>query len=289
MRIRLLWLSVLGLVLIGGVLNATVYIVDQGQRAVVTSFGRVIAAREGPGLHVKIPFVDNVYVFNTRLLNLRVGPRALLTKGQKELLVDAFVEWRIQSFRRYLTSVGGLRQRADERLRQLVTSALRDTFGTRSLKEVVISGDNTQLTQTINSEAAHYGLMVVDVRIQRIGLADRVRDSLEKRMAADQMRYASKLESTGMAEAEAIRGEADRKRADILAHAYEQAEVIRGKGDARAGAIYTHAYRQYPHFFVFYKSLRAYVKSFANRHTVLVVGPHSGFLRFLPNNGSYRK
>ncbi|HUW97511.1 MAG TPA: protease modulator HflC [Acidiferrobacter sp.] len=289
MSIRLLWPLVVGLALIGVVLDATVYTVDQGQCAVVTNFGRVIASRVGPGLHVKIPFIDSVHVLSTRLLGLQVAPGALLTKGQDPLFVDAFVEWRIQSFRRYFTSVGGLRPAADERLRQVATSAIRRVVGTRSLKAVIAYGDKGHLTQMINGEVARYGITVEDVRIRRIGLADGVRGAIEKRMTADRLRQAAQLKSTGMAEAGAIRNRADRKRAAIQARAYEQAEAIRGDGDVRAGMIYTRAYRRYPHFFLFYNSLRAYVKSFGNHHTILVVGPHSGFMRFLPNNSSYRK
>ncbi|MHB8255297.1 MAG: protease modulator HflC [Acidiferrobacter sp.] len=289
MRHRLLWPFALSVALIVVILDGTFYKVNSGQRAVVTSFGRVIASRIGPGLHTKTPFADNVHIFNARLLGLQVEPRSLVTKGQKRLLVDAFVEWRIRSFRRYLTSAQGLRHIADERLRQIATSALRHTFGTRSLQQVMVPGETAHLTQAVDKEAARYGLTVVDVRIQRIGLADHVSDSVEKRMEADQLRHAAKLEAAGMAQAETIHGRANQKRADILARAYEKAEVIRSQGDSRAGAIYTHAYSQNPRFFVFYKSLRAYVHSFANRHTVLVVGPQSGFLRFLPNHAPYHK
>lgn len=289
MKARAAWPFALVLALLLAILDATFYEVHTGQYATVTSFGRVVAGRVGPGLHIKIPFADEVHIFDARLLSLRVEPQSLLTKGGKRLLVEAFVEWHIRSFRRYLSDSAGSRHKADERLRQVTIAALRHMFGTRSLHEVLTLHGMQKLTQKINREAARYGVGVIDVRIQRIGLPDRVADSIDKRMEADQLRRASKIEASGMAQAEMIRGRADRKRADILAHAYEKAEIIRSEGEARAGTIYTKAYDQHPHFFVFYKSLRAYVRSFANHHTLLVIGPNSSFLRFLPNQGSLGK
>ncbi len=286
MRGRTLWPFALGLALIVVLLDGTLYTVRQDQRAVVTSFGRIIASRIGPGLHVKIPFADDVHIFNARLLSLRIEPQVIFTKGHKHLLVDAFLEWRIQSFRRYLTSTGGLRHKADERLRQVATSALRQAFGSRSLKAIMKGGTSAALTKAVQRQGRRYGLQIVDLRVQRIGLASHVSEAIEKRMETEQMQYASKLEAMGMAHAQTIRARANRKRAELLAHAYEKAQVIRSQGDALAGRIYTKAYGRDPRFFVFYRSLRAYVKSFANRHTVLVIGPHSGFLRFLPGNGS---
>lgn len=286
MRGHALWPFVLGLALILVLIDGTFYTVRQGQRAVVTSFGRIIASRIGPGLHAKVPFVDDVHVFNARLLGLRVEPQVILTKGQKHLLVEAFLEWRIQSFRRYLTSTGGMRHKADERLRQLATSALRQAFGSRSLKAIMKGDTSAVLTQSVQRQGLRYGLEIVDLRVQRIGLASHVSGAIEKRMETEQMQYASKLEARGMARAQTIRARANRKRTELLAHAYEKAQIIRSQGDAIAGRIYTAAYGRNPRFFAFYRSLRAYVKSFANRHTVLVLGPDSGFLRFLPGNGS---
>lgn len=288
MRGQALWPFVLGLALIVVLFDSTFYTVRQGQRAVVTSFGRIIASRIGPGLHAKIPFADDVHVFNARLLSLRVEPQVILTKGQKHLLVEAFLEWRIQSFRRYMTSTGGVRHKADERLRQVATSALRQAFGSRDLKAIMRGDTSAALTQSVQRQGLRYGLQVVDLRVQRIGLASHVSAAIEKRMETEQMQHASKLEASGMANAQTIRARANRKRAELLAHAYEKAQIIRSQGDTLAGRIYTGAYGRDPHFFAFYRSLRAYVKSFANRHTILVLGPNSGFLRFLPGNGSRR-
>lgn len=288
MRNRRLWPLALGLALIVVLLDSTFYTVRQDQRAVVTSFGRVIESRIGPGLHIKVPFADDVHVFNARLISLRIEPPGIFTKGHRHVLVDAFLEWRIQSFRRYLTSTGGLPHKADERLRQVATSALRRAFGSRSLKAIMKSGASATFTEAVRRQGRRYGLKVVDLRIERIGLAGHVSEAIARRMETEQMQYASKLEADGMAQAQTIRARAKRKRAELMARAYEKAQIIRSQGDALSGRIYTEAYSRNPRFFVFYRSLKAYVKSFANRHTVLVIGPHSGFLRFLSGHGSRR-
>jgi len=284
MKTRLLWPFALILALGVVVVDATFYEVNTGQYATVTRFGRVVASRISPGLHVKIPFTDEVHIFDARLLNLRVEPQSLLTKGHKRVLVDAFVEWRIQSFRRYLSDTGGSRHKADERLRQATIAGLRHMLGTHSLQELLDTPRMDKLTERVNREAQRYGLTVAAVRIQRIGLTDHVSDAIEKRMEADQLRRAAEWEATGMAQAQVIRAHANRQRSGILARGYEQAEIIRAHAQAQAGAIYTKAYSAYPQFFRFYKGLRAYVQSFANKHTMLVIGPQSRFLQFLPKH-----
>lgn len=285
MKTRLLWPFALGFALLVVVLDATIYSVKPGQQAIITRFGRATAGRIGPGIHIKAPFADEVHVFDARLMSLRVEPQAVLTVNQKRLFVDAFIEWRIHSFRTYLASTDGVQHRADEQLRRITNSAIHHVFETQDLKAAISQDGNSQLRQSLNKEANRYGITVVDMRVQRIGFSDRVADAIEKRMVTSQMRRAAKLEAEGMAAAELVRGSANRKRADILARAYEKAQKIRGQGDADAGAIYAKAYKYAPHFFIFYKTLRAYVKSFANRHTVLVLGPRSGFLQFLPHSG----
>ncbi len=289
MKIRALWPFALGLALLVVLLDATLYQVDAGQSAVVTSFGRIVQSRVGPGLHAKIPFIQDAHIFDARLVNLRVEPQALLTKGRKRVLVDAFVEYRITSFRRYLATTGGSRHKAEERIHEATVTGFRRFFGARTLGQVLAGHDVKSLQARVGTQVARYGVSIADMRIQRLGLDDRVIDAIDKRMAADQLARAAQLEARGMAQAAKLRGKADRQRARILAAAYEKAGIIRGRAQARAGALYATAYGRDPHFFVFYKSLRAYVRSFADPQTTLVIGPDSGFLRFLKNQGQYRK
>ncbi len=289
MRIQRLWPVAIILAVLVVLLDATLYEVNTGQYAVVTSFGRVVQGRVGPGLHVKLPFLQHAHVFDGRLLNLRVEPEALLTQGHKRVLVDAFLEYRVVNFRRYLASTAGSRHKAEERLRQAAITALRGLFGESHLAQVLAGQRTKSLAPRVAAEVARYGLTVVDLKIQRIGLADRVNDAIDKRMAAKELMKASQIEAQGMAQAQVVRAQADQKRAEILAQAAEQAAVIRGQAQAQAGTIDTKAYGRDPGFFVFYRSLRAYIHSFANRGTTLVLGPQSGFLRFLPDANPYRK
>ncbi len=289
MKTHALWPFAVALVFAIVLLDATLYEVDAGQYAVVTTFGRIVQSRIGPGLHVKIPFVQNAHIFNARLLNLRVEPQALLTKGRKRVLVDAFVEYRIASFRRYLTSTGGSRHDAEERIRETAVAAFRHLFEHHTLAQILTGQGTRSLKGAVNAQAARYGIVVSDLRIQRLGFGHRVTSAIDKRMAAGQLARAARLEARAVAQAQMMRGQADRKRAKILARAYEKAGIIRGRAQARAAAIYAKAYGRDPRFFVFYKSLRAYVHSFADPQTTLVIGPDSGFLRFLKNHGPYRK
>ncbi|WP_297376312.1 protease modulator HflC [Acidiferrobacter sp.] len=289
MKARVLWPFAAAVAFVVVLLNATLYEVDAGQYAVVTTFGRIVQSRVAPGLHAKIPFAQDAHIFNARLLNLRVEPQALLTKGRKQVLVDAFVEYRIASFRRYLTSTGGSRHKAEERIREAAVTEFRQFFGQRTLAQILTGKDLASLTEQLNAQVARYGLVIADLRIQRIGLGDRVVGAIDKRMASDQLIRAARIEARAMAKAQMARGQADRKRAKILAEAYEKAGIIHGRAQARAAAIYAKAYDHNPRFFLFYKSLRAYVQSFANRRTTLVIGPDSGFLRFLKNQGPYEK
>ncbi len=289
MKVRALWPFALGLAFLVALVDATLYEVDAGQRAVVTSFGRIVKSRVGPGLHAKIPFIQDAHIFDARLVSLRVEPQALLTKGRKRVLVDAFVEYRITSFRRYLATTGGSRHKADERIHEAAVTGFRSFFGDHTLAQVLAGEDVKSLRASLNAQVARYGVSVADVRIQRLGLGDRVVDAVDKRMAAGELARAAQLEARGMAQATRLRAKADRKRAKVLAAAYEKAGIIRGRAQARAGALYAAAYGRDPRFFVFYKSLRAYERSFADPQTTLVIGPNSGFLRFLKNQGPYRK
>lgn len=289
MKMRALWPFALGLALLVALLDATLYQVDAGQCAVVTSFGRIVQSRVGPGLHAKIPFIQDAHIFDARLVNLRVEPQALLTKGRKQVLVDAFVEYRITSFQRYLATTGGSRHKAEERIHEAAVTGFRRFFGTRTLSQVLTNQDGKSLQARVGAQVARYGVSIADVRIQRLGLDDRVIDAVDKRMAADERARAAQLEARGMAQAAKLRGKADRQRAGILAAAYEKAGIIRGRAQARAGALYAAAYRRDPRFFVFYKSLRAYERSFADPQTTLIIGPNSGFLRFLRNQGQHRQ
>lgn len=182
------WIAAVALIVFVFVLvGATVYSVDERERAIVIKFGQVIRYDDKPGLHWKTPFVDSVRYFDSRILNLDAEPRPFLTKEKKNVLVDSFVKWRIFDPLKFYVTVGGSEQNARTRLAQLINSGLRDEFGKRNVREV-ISGDRRKIMEilslTADKEAREYGIQVVDVRIQRVELTEGVSESVYQRMKA---------------------------------------------------------------------------------------------------------
>ena len=261
------------------------YIVLQTERAVLLRFGKVVEPDVKPGLHVKIPYINQVRKFDARLMTLDASTSRFLTLEKKALMVDAFAKWRVQDAERYYTATSGIKQIADERLARRLEAALRDQFGKRTLHEVV-SGERDalmgQVTAALNSAAQReLGIEVVDVRVKAIDLPKEVNRSVFDRMSSEREREAREHRAKGRELAEGIRADADRQRRVILAEAYREAEEIRGEGDAKAAEIYAKAYSQDPEFYAFYRSLQAYRQSFAEKRDVLVLDPKSEFFRYL--------
>jgi len=276
--------------LVGGVVLAVIawnsfYIVAQTEKAVLLQFGRIVEADVQPGLHVKIPYVNKVRLFDARLLTLDSPTQRFLTLEKKAVMVDAYAKWRVADAERFYTATSGLKQVADERLLRRLESGLRDQFGKRTLHEVV-SGERdalmAEITQTLDRVARReLGIEVLDVRVKAIDLPKEVNRSVFERMSTEREREAREHRAKGKELAEGIRADADRQRRVLLAEAYREAEELRGEGDARAAAVYAKAYGQDPEFYAFYRSLQAYRSSFADKRDVLVLDPKSEFFRYL--------
>jgi membrane protease subunit HflC len=237
--------------------------------------------------------VQNVRYFDTRVLTMdAVEPERFITSEKKNVLVDSFVKWRIVDVKQYYVSVGGDEARAQTRLMQTVNDNLRAEFGKRTVHEVV-SGERDQimeiLRQKAEQDAAKIGVQVLDVRIKRVDLPQEVSESVYRRMESERKRVANELRSTGSAEAEKIRADADRQREVTLAEAYRDAQATKGAGDAKASAVYAAAYGQSPEFYAFYRSLEAYRQSFKNKTDVLVLEPTSDFFKYMRNPGKAGK
>ncbi len=276
--------------LIGGILLAIVawnsfYVVAQTERAVLLQFGRIVKDNVQPGLHFKIPYVNQVRRFDGRLLTLDSPPQRLLTLEKKAVIVDAYAKWRIADAGRYYTATSGLKQIADDRLSQRLVAGLSNQFGKRTLHEVV-SGERDALMADITSNLnrmaqTELGIEVVDVRVKAIDLPKEVYRSVFERMASEREREAREHRAKGRELAEGIRADADRQKRVIIAEAYREAEQIRGAGDAKAAAIYAKAFGLDPEFYAFYRSLKAYRESFSSKADVLVLDPSSEFFRYL--------
>ena len=269
--------------------SLSLFIVDQRQNVLVVRLGEVVRVVTQPGLYAKIPLLDNTRVLDTRILTIDTAePERFLTSEKKNVLVDLFVKWRITDARLYFVSVGGDEARARTRLLQTINASLRAEFGNRTVHEVV-SGERDKIMefmrQRANEDAKTIGVQVLDVRMKRVDLPQEVSDSVFGRMQAERKRIANEQRSTGAAEAERIRADADRQREVILAEAYRDAQRIKGDGDAKATAIYARAYEGSPEFYAFYRSIEAYKQSFKNKNDVLVLEPNSEFFKYLRSGG----
>lgn len=267
----------------------SMFVVDQRQNALVFRLGEVIAVKKEPGLYFKIPLLDNVRYFDVRILTID-NPEAerFLTSEKKNVLVDLFVKWRITDVRQYYVSVRGEESAAATRLQQTINDGLRAEFGNRTVHEVV-SGERDQIMELMrkkaNEDAKSIGAEVIDVRLKRVDLPQEVSEAVYRRMEAERKRVANELRSTGAAESEKIRADADRQREVIIAEAYRDSQRIKGEGDARATSIYARAYEPNAEFYAFYRSLEAYKQSFKNRNDVLVLEPNSDFFKYLRSSG----
>jgi membrane protease subunit HflC len=271
------------------VLSMSLFVVDQRRNAIVFRFGEVISLKKDPGLYFKVPFVDNVRYFDIRILTIDTAePERFLTSEKKNVLVDLFVKWRITDVRQYFVSVAGDEGRAQTRLLQTINDGLRAEFGNRTVHDVV-SGERDKIMELMraraNEDAGKIGVEVIDVRLKRVDLPQEVSESVYRRMDAERKRVANELRSTGSAESEKIRADADRQREVILAEAYRDAERTKGEGDAKATAIYARAYGENAEFYAFYRSLEAYKGAFRNRSDVLVLDPSSDFFKYLRSGG----
>src|SRR5574344_612714 len=255
------------------------YIVAQTERAVLLQVGKGSASDEAPGLHRKIPYVNQVRKFEGRLLTLDAPTQRFLTREKKAVMVDAFAKWRVANADQYSTATSGIKQVADERLARRLEAGLRDQFGKRTLHEVV-SGQRDELMANITASLdklarKELGIEVIDVRVKSIDLPREVNRSVFERMSSERAREAREHRAKGKELAEGIRADADRQRRVLLAEAYREAEEIRGEGDARSTAIYAAAYGQDKDFYAFHRSLQAYRDSFSSKSDVLVLTPDS--------------
>ena len=276
----------IGFVALIYVLSSSIFVVDQRKYAVVFSFGQIVRVIENPGIQVKLPApFESVRFFDRRILTID-NPEAerFITAEKKNLLVDSYVKWRIVDPRKFFISFKGDERLAQDRLTQLVRSALNEEFTKRTVREL-ISDQREEVMQGIRKkvadDASDIGVEIVDVRLKRVDLLAEISDSVYRRMEAERKRVANELRSMGAAESDKIRANAERQRDTILAEAYRDAQKIKGAGDAKATALYAEAFGRDPQFAQFYQSLEAYRSSFKDKKDVMVVEPNGEFFKFL--------
>jgi membrane protease subunit HflC len=262
-----------------------VYTVDESQVAIRFQFGRIVESDIPPGLHFKMPLIQNVLKFDRRVLNLDSRPERYLTSEKKDVNVDFFAKWRIKDVRAFYQATGGNEINALQRLNPIVQESIRNEFNQRTLADVV-SGERTDLAarfvEVSNRATESLGVEIVDVRIKRIDLPEdgQVIGSVFERMRAERLRVANELRAEGQEISETIRSNADRQRVVLVAEAERDAQRFRGEGDAQATAIFAAAYGRDPEFYAFQRSLDAYRNAFADGQGVLVLDKDSEFLRY---------
>ena len=259
------------------------FIVDERELAIKFKLGEIVKSDFEPGLYWLLPIFNNVRKFDARIQALDASPEKYLTSEKKNVIVDAFVKWRIVDVAEYYRATQGDQRLADNRLSRIVNNALKNQISQRSIKEV-IAGERTeimnQVRDNVDTEAQRLGITIIDVRIKKLDYSESISDSVFQRMVQERATVAKKLRSEGDEEAKRIRAVADRVREEILAEAYRESESIRGQGDATAAEIYASAYNQDIEFYNFYRSLNAYKNTFNGQQDVLILQPNSEFFRY---------
>lgn len=283
--------------LVGIISSSCLFTVYQHDRVLISRFGKFNrnSSEEAiiyePGLHFKLPVIDKIHNFDTRLQMLGFESSSIFTSQKKEVRVNLFVQWRIRNFERYYIRTGantvqgyrGRQNQAQQLLRQKVFDGLRAEFGRLTIKDVV-SGERIELMARLSKHtdksARELGMEVVDFRIKQINLPEAVSAAVYDRMRAERERVAAELRASGSAAANIIRANADKQQRIILAEAKEIAEKLRGDGDSQAIRIYAKSYERNPQFYEFYRTLEAYKNTFNTKQDVLILRPDSEFFKF---------
>jgi membrane protease subunit HflC len=266
--------------------TTSAFTVDQTQFVLVQRLGEIIAVKKEPGMHFKMPIVDNLKYFDNRILTLDwEQPAKFITSENKYMMVDSFVKWRIIDPAKYYVSIkDGGEAAAEDRLSKVVNAGLRAEFGKRTVHDVIAGERATimdNLRKRADMEARQIGIQVVDVRLKRVDYAEEISKSVFDRMIAERKRLANQLRSEGSAASEKIRADADKQREVIIAEAYRDAQKAKGEGDAAAAAIYNQSYGKNPEFYAFYRSTEAYKNSFKSKSDVMVLDPSSDFFKYM--------
>jgi membrane protease subunit HflC len=265
--------------------NNSLYIMKETERGVLLRFGEVVNTDISPGLHGKIPFVNNVRKFDGRILTVDAQPERFLTQEKKAVIVDSYAKFRVADTTKFYTATNGEESRAMGLLAQRINNGLRNQMGMRTIQEVV-SGERdqlmTDLTIELNKMAQEeLGVVVVDVRVKKIDLPPDVSESVYQRMNAEREKEAREHRSQGQELAEGIRAAADREVTVLKANAYREAELVRGEGDAEATRVYAEAFNQDREFYGFTRSLRAYQDAFQGSGDIMLIQPDSDFFKYL--------
>ncbi|AWB68507.1 protease modulator HflC [Saccharobesus litoralis] len=272
----------------------SVFVINEGTRGIVIQFGKVKRDVDNstvvhePGIHFKWPFIETVRILDARVQTMDDEADRFVTSEKKDLIVDSYVKWRIESFETFYLKTGGDTMRAEALLKKKINNGLRSEFGSRTIAEIV-SGERDELMQEALKEtaesAADLGIQIVDIRVKRINLPSEVSNYIFARMRSERHAVAKEHRSEGREKAEFIKADIDKKVTIMLADAERNVRTVRGQGDAEAAKIYADTYNKDPEFYKFLRSLDAYRASFNNKGDVLIVKPDSDFFKYLKETG----
>ena len=277
-----MWLS--GVVFAVVLMSSTLFVVDQRQFGVVYALGQIKEVVTEPGLHFKLPPpLQNVNYIDKRLLTLdSPDTEPMLTAEKQRVVIDWYVRWRITDPQAYIRNVGLDEKAGANQLTRVVRNAFQEDINKRTVKDllslkrdVLMTEVKREVLDVVKGGAKPWGVDIVDVRITRADYVDTITESVYRRMEAERKRVANELRSTGAAEGEKIRADADRQREVTIANAYRDAQKIKGEGDAQAARIYGEAFGRDPQFAQFYRSLEAYKASFGKKSDIMVLDPAS--------------
>lgn len=283
-------LYVAGALVVLMLLFSTLFVVDQRQFAAIYALGEIKEVVTEPGLKFKLPPPLQNVVFLDRRIQTLDSPesRPIFTAEKKSLVIDWLVKWHITDARQFIRNNGTDMRNVENRLSPIVQAAFNEEVTKRTV-QAMLSTDREKVMQAVRSrladEAKAFGIEVVDVRIKRVDFAPSITDSIYRRMESERKRVANELRSTGAAEGEKIRADADRQREVIVAEAYRDAQKVKGEGDAKASALFADSFGRDPQFAAFYRSLDAYRSSFRSKSDLMVVDPGSDFFRAMRGSG----
>ena len=282
MQNRVLY-TLLGLVAVILLVRASVFTVSEGQLAIKSIGGEIVDSNFQPGLHFRIPLVEEVSRFDKRIITQLYRQEPFLTREQEQLKVDFYVKWRINNLRRYYEATGGAEEAANDRLGETIKDSIKTVVTQRTLQQVVTAdrGEFTEaMMKNVRPAAEQLGVDLVDVRITRIDLPQQVQDSVFDRMRASFQTQAAKLRAEGVESSERIRADANKQQTEILADAARQAGQIRGQGDASASEVYAKSYSKNAEFYSFYRSMQSYREAVGTQGDVLVIAPDNAYFKY---------
>ena len=278
----------LNLLVLAGLIMALVlnslYVIDEKQDGIVFQFGEVINSNLATGLNFKLPILQNVKKYDSRIQTLDEEPNRILTIESKYLIVDSFVKYKITDVRTFYDATSGSFINLNNLLGQRTSFELKNQFGRRTVTELV-SGERDELMKNmrdhLGSSVSDLGIEIIDFRVKRIDLPPELSNSVYERMRSERNRLAEELRAEGNELSNEIRSTADKQKVILLAEAYKTSEKIRGEGDATAAAIYANSFSKDPEFYEFTRSLRGYGATFNNKSDIFLIDPKSDFFKYL--------